>query len=71
MDPARADFIYRIEHRHNDGSWSEMREDERPHHDPAQHDDERLWGLRRVFRCTSCSEKVILVPEEGGPPEEA
>ena len=56
---------YRIQHRHEDGSWSDMVE--QPEHlDPAAHDTERVWNLRRIFRCTSCSEAVTLVPGSEG-----
>jgi hypothetical protein len=60
---------FQISHRHTDGSWGRM--EERPaHHDAAEHDPERGWGLRRIFACTSCEEKVTLIPgEEGGLPE--
>ena len=44
---------YRIQHRHEDGSWGDMVE--QPEHlDPAAHDTERAWNFRRIFRCTSC-----------------
>jgi hypothetical protein len=36
----------------------------RPHHDPADHDPERGWGLRRIFRCTTCDEEVSIVAGE-------
>jgi hypothetical protein len=52
---------YRIQHHHEDGSWSEMVE-QPAHGDPAAHDTERAWSLRRIFRCTSCSGEVTLVP---------
>jgi hypothetical protein len=68
MDQAQFELRYRIEHRHKDGSWGEMVED-RSHHGPADHDPERGWGLRRIFRCTSCDEAVTLNPgEEASPP---
>jgi hypothetical protein len=69
MDQVRIiEMAYRVEHRHDDGSWGEMVED-RSHHDPADHDPERRWGIGRIFRCTSCEETVTLMPgEEGGPP---
>ena len=70
MDQARLEFAYRIEHRHKDGSWGEMVED-RAHHDAADHDPERRWGLGRIFRCTSCDESVTLIPgEELTPPSQ-
>jgi hypothetical protein len=70
MDQARiAEIALRIEHRHSDDTWGEMRE-ERSHHDSADHDPERSWGVRRLFRCTSCSETVTVITgeEEGGAP---
>lgn len=64
------EILYRIEHRHKDGSWAEMAED-RAHHDSSQHDPERGWGLGRIFRCRTCDEVVTVVPgTEGGPPAE-
>ena len=62
MDQVRSfELQYRIEHRHPDGTSAEMVED-RAHHDPADHDAERSWGLRRIFRCTACSASVTLEP---------
>lgn len=52
---------YEVRHQHSDGSWAEMEED-RSHHDASQHDQERSWGLRRIFRCRTCPETVTLVP---------
>ncbi|HET7028331.1 MAG TPA: hypothetical protein VFI28_11625 [Candidatus Limnocylindrales bacterium] len=73
MDPARlVEMEYRVSHHHNDGSTSPMIEVSR-HEDPAAHDPERLWGLRRIFRCTSCDETVTIEPavgDEGGGPTE-
>lgn len=68
MDQTVFELRYRIEHRHKDGSWAEMVED-RSHHDAADHDPERGWGLRRIFRCASCEESATLIPgEEASPP---
>jgi hypothetical protein len=58
---------YRIEHRHGDGSYAPMTE-EHSHHDPADHDPERSWGVRRLFRCTKCDEGVLIGPEEEDEP---
>jgi len=67
MDYARsAEVQYRIEHRHGDGSWAPMVE-EASHHDSAEHDPERSWGKRRLFRCTRCDESVLIEPEEEKP----
>jgi hypothetical protein len=64
MDYTRAAEVqYRIEHQHGDGSWAPMVE-ERSHHDSADHDPERSWGQRRLFRCTKCDESVLIGPEE-------
>jgi hypothetical protein len=57
---------YRVEHRHGDGSYAPMTE-ERSHHDSADHDPERSWGKRRLFRCTRCDESVLIEPEEEKP----
>ncbi len=60
MDLVRSfELRYRIEHRHDDGSWSEMVEEDRPH-DAADNDAERSWGKRRIFRCARCDERVTL-----------
>ena len=71
MDQSRiAESALRIEHRHSDDTWGEMQE-ERSHHDPADHDPERGWSIRRVFRCTSCPDSVTVFDGEvGGPPVE-
>jgi hypothetical protein len=64
MDPARlVEIEYRVSHRHNDGSTSPMVEV--THHDAAAHDPERRWGLRRIFRCTTCEETVTIEPVRG------
>jgi hypothetical protein len=67
MDQARiVEMALRIEHRHGDGSWGEFQED-RSHHSPSDHDPERLWGIRRIFRCTSCDDSVTIIEgDEGG-----
>jgi hypothetical protein len=70
MDPARlVEMEFRISHRHNDGSSAAMVEV--TPHDAAAHDPERQWGLRRIFRCTSCEETITIEPgsndEDPGP----
>lgn len=66
MDQQRFGQVeYQLRHRHDDGSWAEMDED-RSHHDPAAHDQERSWGVRRIFRCRSCPEAVTLIPGAEG-----
>jgi hypothetical protein len=58
---------YEISHRHDDGRMTRM-EEQRPHHDAAEHDPERAWSRHRIFRCTACEESVTVIPgEEGGP----
>ncbi len=58
-----------LKHRHADGTYVEMRQ-ERAHHAAADHDPERSWALRRIFRCTTCDEAVTLVPGTEGEPVE-
>jgi hypothetical protein len=62
---------YFLEHQHKDGNWARLLEEEEPtplHHTPAEHDPERRWSLRRIFRCESCGERVAFTPgAEGGP----
>ena len=70
MDQRLLQLQYRVEHQHSDGSWGEMRE-ERPHHDAADHDPERAWSLRRIFRCPSCGETVAITPGEDSPSPDA
>ena len=71
MDQTRfIELQYRIEHRHKDGSWAEM-EEVRSHHDAAEHDPERSWGIRRLFRCKTCEEELTISPgSEGAGPED-
>lgn len=64
MDPLSILATYHIEHRHRDGSAGVMVED-RSHHDPADHDPERVWARERLFRCTGCDESVAI--KTGGP----
>jgi hypothetical protein len=67
MDYSRITEVqYRIEHRHEDGGWAPMIE-EQDHHDAAEHDPERSWGKGRLFRCTKCDEGVLIEPEEERP----
>ena len=56
----QADFLVRVQHRHNDGSWGELAP-ERGHHDAAAHDPESDWSKgRRLYRCTTCDEEVLI-----------
>jgi hypothetical protein len=61
-----AEELYRIQHRHNDGTYADM-EEVPTHHDAAQHDPERWWSKVRVFRCTKCEESLVIGPEEDAP----
>ena len=70
MDQIRMiELQYRIDHRHKDGSWAEM-EEVTPHHDSAQHDTERSWGFKRLFKCKTCDEFLTIQPGQEGGPEE-
>jgi hypothetical protein len=66
MDQRLLQLAYRVEHQHSDGSWGEMTE-VRPAHDSAEHDPERSWSLRRIYRCEKCREVVTLTPGEDTP----
>ncbi len=63
------DIEFMIRHRHTDGPYGEMRS-EPSHRAAADHDPERSWGLRRIFRCTTCDEAVTLVPGAEGEADE-
>ena len=56
---------YKISHRHKDGSYADM-EEVTDHHDPSAHDQERSWGLRRIFKCRTCEEWATVVPGAEG-----
>ncbi len=61
-------LLLRLEHRHNDGSWSPL--EPRPsHHDSAEYDPERDWATGRTYACPTCDEQVrVMGPaSEGGP----
>ena len=69
MDPnLRIAQEFRIEHRHSDGTWSPL---EPNHHGPAEHDAERSWLKRTIYRCPSCDQTVTVTEGvvEDGPPE--
>ena len=55
----------RLEHRHDDGSWSPLVL--RPsHHDAAEHDPERDWAKGRIYACTTCSEEIRVTDAGSG-----
>jgi hypothetical protein len=56
----------RLQHRHGDGSWSDLRP--RDVHDPAETDPERSWASGRLYVCTTCDEQVRIAPDEPGHP---
>jgi len=69
MDPnLRIVEEFRLQHRHEDGSWSPM---EPIHHGQPDHDAERSWLKGLIFRCTRCSAEVSVTqgPEEAGRPQ--
>ena len=47
----------RLQHRHNDGSWSPLQP---APHDPSSFDPERDWVNGQVFVCTDCGEEVRI-----------
>lgn len=69
MDQLRyVEAAYQIQHRHPDGSWGLMQEEEPTtlHHTPTEHDPERGWLRGRIFRCKSCDEVMTVVPGAEG-----
>jgi hypothetical protein len=62
MDQGRMlETQYRLQHRHADGSWADMREVS-AHPSAAGLDTERGWANGRLFKCATCEEGVELVP---------
>jgi hypothetical protein len=61
-----AELLFRMEHRHSDGSWSTL--EPRPaHHDAAEHDPEAGWADGQIYACPVCDEQVrVRVPDGGG-----
>jgi hypothetical protein len=56
--------LYRLEHRHSDGSWSRL--EPRPqHHDAAEHDPERSWSGGKLYVCPTCDEQVMVRDADG------
>ena len=68
MDPnLRIAQELRLEHHLSEGSWSPL---EPMHHESADHDAERSWLKRTIFRCSTCDEEVRVtegVTEDGEP----
>lgn len=54
----------RLQHLHDDGTTSPM---ELVHPDAANHDEERSWLRGLIFRCTTCSD-AVLVTNDADPP---
>jgi hypothetical protein len=57
-------LMLRLDHRHNDGSWSSL-EPRSVHHDPSAHDPEGDWADGEIYVCTTCDEQV-RVRHDGG-----
>lgn len=53
--------LFRVEHQHNDGTWSTLEPAGRDPHDPAEYDPEREWDRGHVYVCTSCQERVRVL----------
>jgi hypothetical protein len=58
----------RIQHQHNDGSWSELEPEQEPH-DPAQLDPEQEWQRGHVYICSKCQERVRIIGRKAAPTE--
>ena len=62
--------LFRVEHQHNDGTWSTLAPAEHDPHDQAEYDPEREWDRGHVYVCMSCQERVRILeprPEELSP----
>ena len=60
--------LFRVEHQHNDGTWSRLQPAEHDPHDAAESDPERDWDRGHVYVCTSCQERVrVLGPRSDDP----
>jgi len=58
VDQARlGEALFRLEHRHADGSWEAL-EPRSPRHDPAANDPEAGWADGQVYACRACDEQV-------------
>ena len=60
MDLSRFEELM-VRHRHDDGSWGELRPVSTEHHDPASHDPERAWDDTHLFRCDCGEEMAVTV----------
>ncbi len=61
-----SEALYRLQHRHSDGSWETLVPSP-AHHDPAAHDPEKSWAEGDVYVCPSCDEQVrVHRPVSGG-----
>jgi hypothetical protein len=59
----------RIQHQHNDGSWSPLERESNPH-DPAQLDPEQEWQRGHVYVCSACQERVRIIAPKPATAEE-
>jgi acetone carboxylase gamma subunit len=60
-----SEVMLRIQHQHNDGSWSTLEQEET--HDPASIDPEQEWQRGHVYVCPSCGERVRIDAPDGEP----
>jgi hypothetical protein len=54
----------RLQHLHDDGTTSPM---VLVHPDAANHDQERSWLRGLIFRCTTCSDAVLVTNDQDPP----
>jgi hypothetical protein len=59
--------LFRIEHRHNDGTWSTL-EPADPH---EPEDPERGWAKGHIYVCRKCNEVVRIADDAGEDATEA
>lgn len=57
--------LFRLEHQHDDGTWSRLEQVTRDPHDQADFDPERDWDRGHVYVCSSCGERVRAAAPAG------
>jgi hypothetical protein len=62
----------RLIHRHGDEDLAPMVEQSGGHHDPAAHDVEHgVNWFRRVYRCTTCEDEIVIEGQAEEPKKRA
>jgi len=65
MDRLRVETDLRLQHLHDDGSWSTL--ERREPRSPADLDPEQDWAHGLIYACKTCDELVRVAPIEVEP----